>query len=65
MIPTAPDVVPTHRVPLVAFGLPRRRYGIDDFARRELTDHIDALCAALHTRTPGDCPACARLTEES
>ena len=55
MIPQQPSLVPAHAVPLIAYGLPRQRYGVDHMARRELAEHIAALCLSLHGRDCGDC----------
>jgi hypothetical protein len=45
----------------VAWGAGRETSGTDRFARDELTDHIAALCLALHGRTVGDCRRCAQV----
>jgi hypothetical protein len=45
----------------VAWGLAPLPTGPDTAARRELAEHVAALCLALHGRTVGDCRRCAEL----
>lgn len=50
-----------HLAPVIAYGIPPLRDGIDTLARRELTDHIAALHAAVHGG-PQPCTRCTHLT---
>jgi hypothetical protein len=64
VIPASIDAVSQAAMPrLLAVGFPPLRYDVDTWARRELVDHIAALCGHLHGRRPAgtDCLACASL----
>lgn len=49
-----------HDVPVVAFGVPPLRSGVDTLCRRELADLIAALHTAVHGG-PQPCPRCTAV----
>lgn len=59
MIESIPGSRP-HLAPVIAFGVPPLRHGIDDLCRRELVDLTAALHALLHDG-PQPCTRCTDL----